>query len=599
MPVARDPDDLEREIRVHLELEESELRQVGIDAAEAHRRARVAFGNAASMRERLADGSRLRWISTLVQDVRYGMRLLARRPAFSISAALVLSLGIGATTALFSIVNGLFHRPLGVPEPERLFYFYTRNWAGQVMHYVDLRPREFFVAEARDLADFTSQSIWRAVRVKIDEEIHVGAIGVVESNFFATVGVDMVVGRPFVSEENDPANTERSIVISHELWLKRFSQAPDVVGRAVEITTPNGRKQRYRVVGVAASGFRGLTDPLTPIEGWVTGAQTFEWARGSGVGNYGNGPVGRLKPGVSLESVHALINARSPVLKAELFDRLPADYRLANPDYTRRFSYEVHGALDVQVPRDPTAWLIEPAALIALGVVVTMVLVIATANIAGLLVAQGIGRTSEIAVRRALGARGGRLARQVLTETVVLAAFGGVLGGGIAAACVAMFRAYAPSPLISDTVVDWRVLIFSVAVSIGTGLVVGVMPALQALRVSVLDSLGAGVVGSRRAGASVGRWVLVPQTAIALVLLLVAAVHVRAIAVGTLSNPGFRADGAQTIAVSRTEPYPRLGPGVDPEAYRKAHGEWWTRTWRFNFDLITKLEAVADCRPLA
>jgi putative ABC transport system permease protein len=222
-----------------------------------------------------------------------------------------------------------------------------------------------------------------------------------------------------------------------------------------------------------------------------------------------------------------------------------------------------------------------------------MVLVIATANIAGLLVVQGIGRSSEIAVRRALGARGGRLARQVLTETTVLALFGGLVGTGIAAACVAIFRATAPSPLVADAVVDWRVLLFGIGVSIGTGLLVGAMPALQAIRVSVLESLGAGVVGSRRAGRSVGRWVLVPQTAIALVLVLVAAAHVRAIAVVALADPGFRPEGAQTIQVLRTEPRPRPGFGMSPDAYRRANAEWWTRTWRFNYDLISKLDALS------
>jgi predicted permease len=588
----RDPRDLDDEIRAHIALEEDDLRQAGVAAAEAHRRARVTFGNPSNVRERISDAARLGWLATVVQDFRYGVRLLGRRPAFSVAAALVLALGIGATTALFSVVNGLFNRPLGVADPERLFYLYSKNWSGQVGHYLAPAEREFFANESRDLADYTSHWLWPRVRLVIDQENQFLAAGMVESNFFSIAGVEMVRGRPFRPEDDDPANTERSMVISHDLWLTRFQGEEDIVGRRVQLVRPDGGRQEFRIVGVAAAGFRGLSDPLTPVQCWVTGAQVLDFARGSGVGNYGHGPVGRLKPGASLAQMRALIAARTPVLREELFNRLSASYRVANPDWPRRASYEVHGALSVQVPRDPTAWLVEPNVLIAMGVVVSMVLVIATANIAGLLVAHGIGRSSEIAVRRALGAGGSRLVRQVLTETIALAALGGLAGGVIAIVCVSVFRAFAPPELVAGAIVDWRVLIFAASVSIGTGIVVGVMPALQALRVSVLESLGAGVVGSRRAGVSVGRWVLVPQVALALLLLVVASVHVRAIVLVTLTDPGFRAQGAQTFAVVRTEPYPTPGRNP-PEVHRALSAEWWTRTWRFNYDLVTKLEAVS------
>ena len=602
-PPRRDPNDLEAELQSHLALEEEALREAGVPPAEARRRARVAFGQAVSARERLHDTSRVVWLSTLAQDLRYGVRLLLRRPTFSFAAALVLALGIGATTALFSIVNGIFHRPLGVAEPERLFYFYSRNWGGQVMPALEPRTHEFFVSELSSLADFTGHWVWRGVRLKVNDEPYAVGAGVVESNFFSTAGVPMTLGRPFRAEDDDPANTEASMVISHELWFTRFDAAADVVGRQVELVDPSVRSRRYRIIGVAAPGFRGLTDALTPISCWVTSAQTFDWVNGrSGVGNYGHGPVGRLKPGATLEQVRALIAARTPIIRAELFDRLGADFRVKNPDWTTRETYQVHGVLDVQVPRDPTAWLIDPAALLAMGAVVTMVLVIATTNIAGLLVARGIGRSSEIAVRRALGAGGVRLARQVLTETTLLALVGGVAGGGLAAAGVGLFRAVAPSRLVVDAGLDWRVLVFATSLSVATGLLIGVLPAIQAVRVSVLESLGAGVVGSRRSGRAVGRWVLVPQTALALVLLLVAAVHVKAIAIVELANPGFRAEGAQTIGVLRTEPRPELGrterfsdaaSAKDvAERLRRAQVEWWARTWRFNDALVIKLEAI-------
>ena len=576
----RHPDDLAEELKAHLAHEEADLRASGLSAAEAARAARLRFGSTVAAHERVYDSRWRRGLETLWQDLRYGARLLRRSPAFALSAALVLSLGIGANTALFSVTSSVFAKPLPVPAPEELFYLFERNRGGQTIGALDPIGTEYYLREGQGLATFTRHWVLTSARLSVEGQTQRMAAEVVESNYFDVLGVGFALGRGFRPEEDDVANPELSIVISHDLWTRRFESTPDVLGRRVRLND-----RYFRVIGVAAPGFEGLSDPWHPVQAWVTAAQAMD-------NRIGLGPVGRLKPGVTFEHVEAWMTARAPLVREERWQHFGGRFRAGNPHWRQEGTYLARRASDVQVPWNPDARLIPAAVVAAMAAVVALVLVIATANIAGLLLARGVTRRGEIAVRRALGAGGFRLVRQLLTETVLVAAVGGVFGGLVAAALVRLFAAFTPAAFAVGVVMDWRVLAFAVVVSIGTGLLVGLAPALQAARVDVLPVPGSGHVKGRRASGGISRWILIPQVALALVLLLVAAAHVRALAKIELQDPGYRTDRAVVLTVGRWEPDPGRAADLTLDEYRRQQEEEAGKVRQFNRSVLDRVREV-------
>lgn len=552
----RNPDDFSNEVRAHLEHEEAELRAAGMSTDEARAEARRRFGSPTRAIEEVREAHPMRVLETLWQDVKYGVRLMRRSPAFSITAALVLSLGIGVNTALFSIVNALFFKPLPVEAPEELFYLYTKNEAGQVMASFDQTMFEYFASRAPDLADYTGH--W-GVRMpfSVDGETEVVSGEWVRGNYFDLLGVRAQLGRILGPSEDDPANPVIGIVISDRLWNRRFKRDPDVIGRQVRI-----RYFTATIVGVAEPGFDGLSDPWNPSAFWASGLQMYGAEYGRPAIGYIGGPIGRLRPGVSFAEVQAFFAATLPQWKQERLDFYRTRTASQFEDTRRRMmalQVPIYRAVDTRMPFDPESRLIPPAMLAGMIAVVGLVLLIATANIAGLLLARGVTRTGEVAVRRALGAGGTRVTRQLLTESVLLAFAGGALGLAIATTLVGIFRAYTPSRFAVDVPVDVRVLLFAVAVCVGAGILVGLAPALQAARVNVLEALGSGIVGARVVRARLRHWIVVPQVALSLVLLLIAAVHVRALLKIERGDRGYRPDNAVVLNIGRWErqrPYP-------------------------------------------
>ncbi|HET9370191.1 MAG TPA: ABC transporter permease, partial [Vicinamibacterales bacterium] len=409
---SRDPRDFADEVRAHLELEEARLREDGSSADEAHRQARRAFGYPTGDVERVYEARPGRWLETLVQDVRYGWRLMHRSPGFTAVAVLVLSLGIGVNTALFSIINALFFKPLPIERPETLVYFYTVNQYGQSMRSVCCRFADGLTSEASDLVDFSYN--WRVTsRVSIDGETEALSGEWIESSYFDLLGVRPALGRALGPAEDEPATPERAVVISDELWGRRFKRDPAALGTQIRINN-----RHFSIVGVMPPDFRGLADPWTPSHYWTTRMQARDLPPG-----YQEPTLGRLKPGVTIEELRALIAAALPRWNQDYVDTLDR----GNPNYQRladiafRSRLRVERAADVALPFSPDATLVPPSVLVAVTSVVGLVLLIAVANIAGLLLARGVTRTGEVAVRRALGAAGGRLTRQLLTEGVLLA----------------------------------------------------------------------------------------------------------------------------------------------------------------------------------
>jgi putative ABC transport system permease protein len=499
-----------------------------------------------------AAGRTLACVGTLWQDLKFGLRLMRRSPAFSLTAIVVLSLGIGVNTALFSIINALFFKPLPVRAPEELFYLYTKNEAGQIIPFFDESEIREYQMRGPDLADYTGH--WRVpMRLADDDWVDRVSAEWVGANYFDVLGVRAALGRTLAPSEDDPANPEYAIVISHDLWTNRFGSDPDVIGRKVRLNT-----WLVTIVGVAEPGFEGLSDPFTPTGIWASGMQMDAAEEGRPSHSFIGGPIGRLRPGVTIDHLRAFFAVAFAERKAERLARLSTRVDAQEyEDSRRRLSASqllVYRAVDTRMPFAPETALVPPAMLVGMVAVVGLVLLIAAANIAGLLLARGVTRTGEVAVRRALGAGGGRVTRQLLTEGVLLALAGGATGLAVATTLVGVFRAYTPSRFAVDVAVDVRVLLFAIAVCVGAGILVGLGPALQAARVNVLEALGSGIVGARVVRSRLRYWIVMPQVALSLVLLLVAAVHVVTLLRIERADPGYSTDRAIVFSIGRWEP---------------------------------------------
>lgn len=537
-----------------------------------------------------------RWTSDLAADMKQGVRLMRRGPAFTVAAAIVLSLGIGVNTALFSVINALFFSELPVKAPEELFYLYSKNVSGQVMANVEPAFYQEFSQRGKALAEFTGH--WRVNMGVTADDLTESAYGEwIATNYFDLLGVKAAVGRTIQDGDDDLSTTGMPVVISHELWIRRFGGRPDVVGTPVRIHTSHGT-----VVGVAELGFDGLTDPWTPSRFWVPGQKMRAALSGRPPGSFSpyiGGPIGRLKQGVSFEQYQTFLNSIVPEWAAARVDRARAYSRTAGDfERTRRavegMSYPLYRAIDVDMPFNPDGQVIPSGLLAGMVTVVALVLLIAASNIAGLLLARGVARTGEVAVRRALGAGIGRLTRQLLTESVVLATAGGALGLFIAYTLVGLFRAYTPSRFAVDAAVDWRVLVFAVAVCLGAGVLVGLAPALQAARVNVLEALSNGVAGARRVRAQLRHWIVIPQVALTMLLLLVAAVHARTLLQIERADPGYRTDGVVVLSVGRWEPRPSGRNYTPAEQETEA-----TKMREFNRDVLSRVAALPQVTNVA
>ncbi|HEX5215629.1 MAG TPA: ADOP family duplicated permease [Vicinamibacterales bacterium] len=518
---------------------------------------------------------------SLVQDLRHGLRLMRRNPGFSMTAALVLSLGIGVNTALFSIVNSVFFRDRHVPQPENIVLLYAENLSRELMPLMLTGTGNEEMLLNEKLADYSATWVL-TVPVAVGDDAESTRGEMVNANYFDVLAVAPEMGRGFRAEEDDPSNTEYSIVVSDVFWRTRLNGDPNAIGRQIRVSD-----KFYRVVGVTPPQFGGVSDYLLPSHFWVTRAQ-FRW------GTTSAGYFGRLKPGVTFKQFQAFVLAQTPAYREARVRGLKPDTREQFKEWQKYGRLPVYRWTDVAYPRNPTAQVIPPRILTALATVVALILVIAAANIAGLLLARGVTRTSEVAVRRALGADGSRLMRQLLTESVLLACAGGALGAIVASALVVLFRTFAPPALSIDVHVDSRVLLFAIILCVGAGVMVGIAPALQAARVNVLEALGAGIAGARRVRTRLRHGIVVPQIALSLVLLVVAAIHVRSLLDIELNNLGYRTDGNVVLSISRWEPSvpPAFRPTGDDRV--RAENELSARIRAFNRGILARLADIPN-----
>lgn len=471
------------------------------------------------------------------QDLAYGARRLMRAPGWTSAAVLVLGFGVGVVTAVFSIVNALFLAPLPVHEPERLVYLYSGATGGVMPAALDV-----FASRAEGLAEFTrhSQSV---MNLSIDGETQPAAVEVVDGRYFDVLRVAPALGRLLIPAD-DAEGRQAAIVIGHDLWVRRLHSDSGVIGRQIRVTTRAG-SITATVVGVTLQGFRGVSDPWRPTMAWVTASH-------AGSAEWNTFPIARLASGVTVERMGAFVDATTADAREAM--RLPVSFgaRLSR-EFVDATRFTIRRASEVRAPADPDATLVSPGLLTALTLVALLVLVIAAANVSGLLLAQGIARTGEVAVRRALGAGPWRLARQWLAEIGLLFMAAGGIGLLVAVNLVALYRAGAPPSHALDVPVDWRVLLFAAAACGLTAMLVALAPAIQAARVDVLSALGHGIAMPRKGRFRLQHGVIVPQIALTLALLVLAGVQVRALVRAERADTGYASDGAIVVRMGLTD----------------------------------------------
>ena len=534
--------DLDDELRFHIDMREQEYRAEGMSAAEARAAVIARFGDVARVRDACTEIDHRRerrmhfteWLATVRQDAEYALRQLARTPSFAIAATLTLALGIGANTAIFSLVDGVLLRPIpGVREPDRLVEMTSFS-----LSYPAYRDFRDAAKGTVDLAGFRVRRM--AVRIASTTDVLQGSLAT--GNFFSVVGATPAIGRAF-AEADDAPGARPVVVISHSLWRRSFDERLSVPGETIHI---NGI--RFTIVGVMNRGFRGtrlieVPDFWVPMQSWSViqptsaddlGLETRGWSWMS--------TVGRLADGATIPQAQAILTASA---KRQL-ETYPNDTRsnteiAVEPSATTALGRGVGGRA-TQV-------------LAMLGAVVLTVLLIACANIANLLLARAAARRREIGVRLALGASRRRLLRQLVTESMVLALLAGIAGLGAGWLVLELLGALTMGEMLSFEALELgispRIAAFTLVVSILTGLVFGLLPAAEGSRVDATTVLKDGSAGAGRRRSRLRDSLLIAQVALSMVLLVGAGLFVRGLQRALATETGFTIEG---LALAHVDP---------------------------------------------
>lgn len=532
--------ELDDELRFHFEQQVEKSIRSGVSQEEALRRARLSIGGFEQVKEECRDTRGVQLIETLFQDIRYGWRMLLKKPAFLVVSVLTLALGVGANTAIFSIVNAVLLRSLPFSEPDRLVKIFFNN-PGIGLHGVlysvpeldDLRNRagvfDDVTGTERGSVNWTGASQAERLEMLVSSP-----------NYFSMLGAVPQIGRLFGSQDYTPGHAP-SAVISDSLWRRRFAADPNVLGQTINLDN-----SPYTIAGVLPAGFRhpGRAH-AQEVDVWLaSGFKAESDPEPTRSGRAFPSVMGRLKTGLTLQQAQARLTAMAVEIRRDF----PTDYP---PD--SKWSIEIEPLQEDLVGK------VRPMLLVLFSAVSLMVCIVSL-NIANLLLARASGRQQEIAVRSALGASRGRIISQMLTEAVLLSVTGGLAGIATAFLTLRFVLRFVPSslPRIGEVNIDWFVLLFALLVSLVSGLLFGLAPALHSTRSTSVGmrNRGYGVSTSRLRDA-----LIVSELALAVVLMIGAGLLLRTLQDLFHENPGF--NPTQVVAANVNLPFPG-DPKKDP-----------------------------------
>lgn len=521
--------DLARELRDHLELEAEEQQEAGLSPEQAGYAAHRAQGNTLKIQEDVRAAWGFQWLETLGQDVRFDLRMLRKSPGFTTVAVLTLALGIGANTAIFSVVDPVLLRPLPYKDAGSLVWptlqFPKTDLHGSfVPHpiYFAWRGQNHVfsgIAATHFVQEFTLTGKSFPERVPGMR---------ISANFFSVLGVELARGRSFTSEEDRPGGPHAA-VLSYGLWQSHYAGSPKILGRSIMLDD-----KEYSIVGVLPASFKFSTLGMQPQVylplAAPADASSAIWFLGV---------IARLKPGVTLAQAEAdlsLIDSRTLPLLPKFFGR-----------YTQKVHLSIVSLHDHLVGSVRTPLLILMAA-------VAFILLIACANIANLQLSRGAVRSREFALRSALGATRFRLARQLLTETMLLSVLGGLVGVIVGFWGLSLLHSFMPSGLLNalNVHIDTAALAFAIAVAVVAGVISALAPILSLAGANLNDAIQAGrtqVAGSRQS-AFLRNLLAISEVAAALVLLVAAGLLLKSFVGLTSVSPGFDAHNVLTARIS-------------------------------------------------
>jgi len=570
--------ELDDELRDHLERAAEEYVAQGMTQEQAHRRARLDLGGIEQTKEKCREARRINWIQGFAQDLRFGLRVLRKSPGFTATAVLTLALGIGANTAIFSFVDAVLLRDLPVRDPQQLVVF---TWSSRV------NPKLQGHSDYGDCADRAhsdcsfSLSFFKTIRAQDNAfsgmAAFAGPLNVdlsgngtasiargtyVSGDFFSTLGVNMFIGRPLTPSDDAPS-APPAIVLNYAYWVRAFGADRSVVGRTVHLDNA-----AVTIVGVANSRFTNFTPGKS--QDFFMPFSLADRVRGEWWGNrerlnddseWWVVMLGRLKPGVSIDQAQA---AATTIFRNEMLHGSTPFFK--SEDAPAITLFPAQAGLDGETSK------IAPALYLTM-IIVAFILLIACANVAGLALARSGTRQREMAVRLALGAGRHRIVRQLLTESVLLSAVGGVLGVFVAfwgIQAISKLLAYAPdNPFPFAVALDWRILVFTIAATLATGILVGLAPAMRGGRVDLTPSLKESASSLPGGTVHTHRWfrlgdaLVVAQVALSIVVLIGAGLLVRTLRNLHSINPGFDARNILLFAIN-----PNLAGYTDQQTHQ-------------------------------
>ena len=527
----RKASDFGAEIEAHIQLETERLQEQGLSDEKARTAARRSFGNVTNTQEHFYESSHLLWWDNFWQDIRYAARMLRKSPGFAAIAILTIALGIGATTAIFSVVDATLLHPLPYPHPEQLVTI-TDDLPGVGARDVGISVPEWHDFQRSGIFQYVSALGGGDSNLTGSSEPARIRLLVISPNYFALLGVKPQLGRSFDPEDQTPGfNLE--VLISDGLWKRAFGSEPDILGKSVRLDN-----DLYRVVGVMPPGFH---DPGAT----VAESNTDVWAAAGFAGppapplqrNLRILPaaIARFAPGLTIESAQSRLDA----LVASLQKEYPTDY----PPQSR-------WTVRLVPLKETVVGNVRQSLILLLGAV-GLVLLIGCVNVANLLLARASARGREMAVRQALGAARTRLIRQLLTESVLLSLLGGIVGLAILFCAKGFLLQIMPDslPRLNEVSINWSVLLFALAASLVAGMIFGLAPALHAGRVDLIPMLKQEARGSTGSGeqARTRRVLMVTEFALSLVLMIAAGLLLRSFWDLLNVRPGFNPQSVMAV----------------------------------------------------